>query len=138
MADLVVPEVIARYLAAAATSDVEAVVRCFTDDAVVLGEGQTLRGHEEIRRRKALGSQYTYATRVLGVDVVGANSYVVHGRLEGDFPGSPLELTFRFSLRDALIAGLGIAPSATRQDAPGDPTADDPVVCLEQAVRPAP
>src|SRR5271166_5206506 len=102
MAVVTLPEVVTRYLAASTESDVEELVRCFTDDAVVLGEGQTLRGRDEIRRRKAVPPKHAYAIRVLGSEVAGANTYVVRSSLEGDFPGSPMTLTFRFSLRDGL------------------------------------
>jgi hypothetical protein len=41
---------------------------------------------------------------------VDAERSVVTAELEGDFPGSPVVLKFRFTLRAGLISALEIAP----------------------------
>jgi ketosteroid isomerase-like protein len=106
-----VPDVITRYLGLAAGSELDALVGCFTDDAEVLDEGQTYRGHDEIRRwRETVTSKFTYTVEVVSAEALGADAFVVTAELEGNFPGSPVQLKFRFVLRAGLIATLEIAP----------------------------
>jgi ketosteroid isomerase-like protein len=105
------PDVIARYLGLAAAGDLDAVIACFTDDAEVVDEDQTFRGHDEIRHwRETVTSKFTYTVDVMKSEALGADTFVVTAQLEGNFPGSPVQLRFRFVLRDGLIAALEIAP----------------------------
>src|SRR5258708_2632075 len=105
------PDVIARYLGLAAEGDLDALVGCFADDAEVVDEDQTFSGHEEIRRwRETVTSKFTYTVEVLTSEALGADNFVVTAQLEGNFPGSPVQLRFRFVLRDGLIVALEIAP----------------------------
>ena len=46
---MAVPEVVTRYFQADARRDIDAVVALFADDAVVVDEGETWRGIDEIR-----------------------------------------------------------------------------------------
>jgi hypothetical protein len=46
-------------------------------------------------------------TEVLSADVFGDEVRVTNG-VSGDFPGSPVELPFAFTLRDGQIARLNI------------------------------
>jgi ketosteroid isomerase-like protein len=106
-----VPEAVTRYLQMAAGSDVDALVGCFTDDATVVDEGQTFRGHDEIRRwRETVTSRYTYTVTVLDSQAAGGDGHIVTVRLDGNFPGNTVELRFQFTVRDGLIASLTIAP----------------------------
>lgn len=105
------PDVITRYLGLAAEGELDALIGCFTDDAEVVDEGQTYRGHDEIRRwRETVTSKFTYRVEVVSSEALGADAFVVTAELEGDFPGSPVQLKFRFVLRAGLIATLEIAP----------------------------
>ena len=104
-----VPEVITRYLAASDRKDNEALVACFTDDAIVLDEGQTFRGRDEIRGwREELASKYTYTAEMTGSTVSGPDEYQAHMHLVGDFPGGVVDLTYAFTLRGDRIASLAI------------------------------
>lgn len=106
-----VPDVIARYLGLAATGDLDALLGCFADDAVVTDEGETYRGRDAIRRwRETVASKFTYTVDVVDAESPAADDYVVTARLDGNFPGSPVDLRFRFGVRDGLIAALEIAP----------------------------
>jgi hypothetical protein len=107
-----VPPAIEQYFAAAPTGDVVALLDAFTADATVIDEGETHRGTDEIRAwREAVNSAFTYTVEVLSATQVGAPElYEVVGHLVGDFPGSPVDLTFRFGLREGKIASLVIAP----------------------------
>ena len=105
--DLPVP--VAAYFAADATG-AEAVGQCFTDDAVVIDERQEYRGRTAITRWKAaVSTKFRYTVERLGASVSG-NQTTVTGRLTGDFPGSPVDLRYRFTLEGDKIARLEIAP----------------------------
>jgi len=103
------PEPIAAYFDADSRS-AEALVRCFTHDAVVKDEGRTHHGLAEIRQWKAGASaKYRYTIEPLSIDQSNGVS-VVTCRLTGSFPGSPLNLRYSFRLERGKIASLEIAP----------------------------
>jgi len=111
------PEVIAQYLGAAGRRDTDAVVACFAADAVVVDEGQTWRGTDAIRRwQDTVATAYQYTVELRGADALGehdgASRYDIHARLEGNFPGGQVDLTYRFELRDGRITLLEIVPTA--------------------------
>jgi uncharacterized protein (TIGR02246 family) len=106
-----VPDVITRYFEADARRDVDAVVALFSDDAVVVDEGETWRGISEIRAwRQGPASRYQYTTEVVDTKRAGEDQYLVTGRLEGNFPGGTAELAWRFTLAGDRIRHLHIAP----------------------------
>jgi len=103
------PTPIAAYFAAD-TTGAEAVAQCFTDGAVVIDERQEYRGRTAIARWKAEASaKFRYSVERLGVHVSGDQATVT-GRVTGDFPGSPVELQYRFILEGDKISRLEIAP----------------------------
>jgi SnoaL-like domain len=105
------PDVITRYLKLAPEGDLDTLVTCFTSNAEVIDEGKTYRGHDEIRGwREAVAAAFTYTMAVLDTAMQGEDRYIVTAKLEGSFPGSPVELKFRFTLADGLISALQIAP----------------------------
>ena len=103
------PAPVAAYFAADTTS-AEAVAQCFTDGAVVIDERQEYRGRTAIARWKAEASaKFRYSVERLGAHV-SADQTTVTGRVTGDFPASPVELQYRFTLEGDKIARLEIAP----------------------------
>ncbi|MNU10213.1 hypothetical protein D3C72_2572370 [compost metagenome] len=52
-------------------------------------------------------TKYIYTTQPLAVERE-ANSQVVRARVTGNFPGSPVDLRYRFALERGLIASLEI------------------------------
>ena len=103
------PPPVSAYFAAD-TTGAEAVAQCFTDGAVVIDERQEYRGRTAIARWKAEASaKFRYSVERLGVHVSGDQATVT-GRVTGDFPGSPVELRYRFTLEGDKIARLEIAP----------------------------
>ena len=103
------PAPVAAYFAAD-TTGAEAVAQCFTDGAVVIDERQEYRGRTAIARWKAEASaKFRYSVEPLGVHV-SENQTTVTGRVTGDFPGSPVELQYRFILEGDKISRLEIAP----------------------------
>ena len=105
------PTVIAGYFAAVVARDLKALVDCFTEDAEVTDEGQTMHGRAEIRQWRETGaaSIYEYTIDVLGADALGEDHFLVRTRLEGNFPGGTADLAHDFTLGDGLISRLVIA-----------------------------
>jgi ketosteroid isomerase-like protein len=104
------PATIRTYLAAHTTSDVDAALAVFTPTAVVVDDGTTYRGTEEVRRfLSKAGAEFTYTTELIGAQRVDDAHWVATHRLEGDFPGGVVELAYRFALAGDLIAELVIA-----------------------------
>lgn len=101
------PAPIAAYFNAD-RGDSAAFVRCFTDDAIVKDEGHTYRGLAAIRQWKADSSQkYTYTSEPFACEDKDGKT-VVTSRLTGNFPGSPIDLRYRFGLDLDRIASLEI------------------------------
>jgi hypothetical protein len=107
MSQLILPEPIAAYFAADKKTP-EAVARCFTAQAVVKDEGRTYTGLDAIEAWKAAASsRYTYTTEPFALDRE-PGFQVVRARLTGSFPGSPVDLRYRFALERGLISSLEI------------------------------
>lgn len=105
------PAVITTYLAAHRTRDLDQALACYTDDAVAVDEGNTYRGHQEIRDwLTRTGSEYTYTIDLIAAERDDDHHWVATHHLEGDFPGGTADLRFRFTLRDDRVAELVIEP----------------------------
>jgi ketosteroid isomerase-like protein len=103
------PAPVAAYFAAD-TTGAEAVAQCFTDGAVVIDERQEFRGRAAIARWKAaVSAKFRYSVERVGAHVSGDQTTVT-GRVTGDFPGSPVDLQYHFTLDGDKIARLEIAP----------------------------
>jgi hypothetical protein len=104
------PTPIAAYFRADEGSDREAFARCFTQDAVVIDEGNAYRGVEAVKRWKSeTSAKFAYKSEPLAMEEKGGRT-VVTCRLTGTFPGSPLDLRFLFGLEKNKIAFLEIIP----------------------------
>ena len=102
------PKPVMRYLAAEKAKDAEALASCFTADALVHDEGRDYRGVDAIRTwKKEADAKYQYVLEPLDASVKDG-SVKLRGRLTGNFPGSPVELDFRFTLEDDKIRSLEI------------------------------
>ena len=109
MKDLNLPEPVAAYFEADAR-DSHAVARCFTQDAVVVDEGQSHVGVAAIEAWKSAASaRFSYAVEPVSLETKG-RTCVVSGRVTGDFPGSPVVLHYTFSLERGKIRSLEIKP----------------------------
>ena len=108
MTPFILPEPIAAYFAADKHQNAEAIARCFTAHAVVKDEGHTHMGIDAIKAWKAEAStKYTYTTEPFALQQDGGHP-VVTSRVEGNFPGSPVDLRYKFRLERGLIASLEI------------------------------
>jgi ketosteroid isomerase-like protein len=103
------PPAVTRYLAASDAGDPAAIAECFTSDATVLDEGAVHRGRAEIRAwREGVAAKYTFTSTVTCSEPLDEDHHRVAVRIEGDFPGGVADLTYRFGLRDGLVADLAI------------------------------
>jgi hypothetical protein len=109
MTALILPDPIAAYFAADQKTP-ENLVRCFTAQATVRDEGKTHSGRDAIAAWKADASaRYTYTAEPFELDLNDGHS-VVRCHVTGSFPGSPVDLRYRFRLERGLIASLEITP----------------------------
>lgn len=107
---LKLPDPIARYFEADKHADAALLTDSFTADAVVIDEGNTYAGREAIRRWMVNASaQYTYTVRPFDM-AEDKGRIVVASRLDGNFPGSPVNLRYLFTIDGDRIAALEIAP----------------------------
>lgn len=106
--NMALPAPIAAYFAADRQGPA-AVAACFTPQGIVTDEGRSHRGRAAIQAWKQGASvQYQYEVRPLDIaDEDGAQ--VVRARVTGTFPGSPVDLRYRFRLQRGLVAALEVA-----------------------------
>jgi ketosteroid isomerase-like protein len=105
------PATIRGFLAAHDVRDADRALRAFRPDAVVVDEGRTYRGTDEVLGfLRDAGAEFTYTARVVGAERTDDAHWVVTRHLEGDFPGGAADLRFRFALDGDLITELVIAP----------------------------
>ena len=92
------PEVIIKYLALRESSAAADAADLFAADAVVEDEGRTCKGRDEIREWiRETETKYEYTVTFLDAKV-DSQKYVVTNRLQGNFPGSVVELEYQFRL----------------------------------------
>ena len=102
------PTPIAAYFATDKKGNAQGVSECFTQDAVVMDEGNTYTGRDAIRQWMANAStKYTYTVEPFSLTVEGGKT-VVSSHLVGNFPGSPVDLRYFFILEGDKIAKLEI------------------------------
>ena len=102
------PTPIAAYVEANAQLDVDAMLKPFATDAVVRDIGAVHQGHAEIR---ALLEEAVIPVKAIFVpDTVRYENgqVVVEGPAHGDFPGSPIRFTYRFTLDNDTVTALDI------------------------------
>ncbi len=106
-----VPDVIARYYQVIGETDINAFVACFADDAIVADEDQTYEGPAAIRAwRERTAAEFSYDAVPEQVEEEAGGTFVVTTLVTGTFPGSPVRLRHRFTIRDGLIGALDIRP----------------------------
>jgi ketosteroid isomerase-like protein len=102
------PKPIADYVEANARLDVDGMLKPFAADALVLDNGSRHEGHTELRT--LLEEAVVAAKAIFTPDTVRheKGQVVVEGPAHGDFKGSPLRFTYRFSLENDVIKALEI------------------------------
>lgn len=103
-----IPQPIAAYLTAESNHNADAVVQCFTVDAIVQDDGKLHRGHDQIRKWN-ISTTDRYAAQMVPINVTKTeNGYVLDASVSGNFPSSPANLKFHFVLNDSLITHLEV------------------------------
>ena len=105
----ILPIVLQRYFDAQNAHDIEAMVACFAPDAAVRDEGRDISGTEAIRAwKKQTSAKYRIMAEPLECRSE-ADRTVLVAKVSGNFPGSPANLTYRFSLAaDGRISALEV------------------------------
>jgi uncharacterized protein (TIGR02246 family) len=107
---LELPTAIAAYIAGSNAHDAAACAACFTDDAVVRDEGRERQGNAAIREwMEEVSEKYRPTVDVIDVGQTDDQT-IVTGRVAGNFPGSPVDLRYTFTLAGEKIARLEIRP----------------------------
>ena len=102
------PTPITDYVEANARLDVDGMLNPFAADAVVRDIGAVHQGHAEIR--SLLEEAVIPVKAIFTPDTVQHDNgqVVVEGPGHGDFPGSPIRFTYRFTLENDAITALEI------------------------------
>ena len=102
------PKPIADYVEANAGLDVDGMLKPFLHDAVFIDNGKRFEGHAEIR--ELLKEEVVSVKAIFVPDSVrkDGGNIVVEGPAYGDFPGSPLRFTYRFTLANDAIKTLEV------------------------------
>jgi len=99
---------IEAYFTTETGTGIGALNTMFTHDATVLDEGKTIVGIDAIIAwRAAAKAKYQYTADPLDSQENGVKS-VIRVRLSGHFPGSPVVVTYTFSVHDGKINALEI------------------------------
>ncbi|WP_296600591.1 oxidoreductase [Phenylobacterium sp.] len=102
------PFPIARYFEAANVDDPDAVAAALATDAQVRDEGRDHRGRDAIRAWAAESRRrYRFHAEPRSVEPQ-PDGAIVTAHLTGDFPGTPADLRYRFTLAEGEISGLEI------------------------------
>jgi ketosteroid isomerase-like protein len=100
--------IIQKYVEASNRHDVQAIVSCFSNDAVVHDEEKTVRGKQAIKDwiTRTI-EKYRFHFELIGVRDDGAE-VVVEIEVSGTFPGSPVALDYHFVIEKNNISSLTI------------------------------
>ena len=102
------PKPVATYVAAVKAKDANMLALCFADDAHVHDEDRDYHGLDAIKSwKQEAEAKYRYVMEPLDVSV-NENIVKLHARLTGEFPGSPVEIDYVFTLANDKIISLEI------------------------------
>ena len=102
------PGIIKKYVTASNEHDVKSILACFSNDAVVLDEGETLEGRKAIEGWivKTI-EKYKFRFKPLGMKDQDAE-VVVTVEVSGTFPGSPVTLDYHFTIENDKILSFAV------------------------------
>jgi ketosteroid isomerase-like protein len=104
------PAPIRSYLVAHAARDTDTALQAFGPDAVVVDQGRTFRGTDDVLDfLQHAGVEFSYTTELVGAERIDGENWVTRNHLEGDFPGGVADLTYRFTVDGDRITELVIA-----------------------------
>jgi ketosteroid isomerase-like protein len=98
--------ILQSYVEASNAHDVNSILDCFADDAVVRDENATRRGKIDIERwASETIDKYKFQFRPVNAER-RANETVVSVEVSGRFPGSPVTLDYHFTVANEKISSL--------------------------------
>ena len=102
------PGIIKTYIDASNRHDVKSILACFSDDALVHDEGETLKGRKAIEGWivKTI-EKYQFQFKPVGI-TSSDKEPVVAVEVSGTFDGSPITLDYRFNTMNGKIVSLAI------------------------------
>lgn len=102
------PDPVSSYFELSNGSGTVRIDRCFTQDAVVVDERHTHRGHDAIQSwKREARKKFQYTVEPFSVSQDG-DRITVTANLVGNFPGSPVQLDHVFELAGDKIKSLEI------------------------------
>ncbi|TDB66786.1 cupin domain-containing protein [Arundinibacter roseus] len=103
------PKVVADLVETQNSFDSVAYANCFSETAIVFDEGKTHNGRKEIECWIANSNERYKATiKPVGFEEK-ENKILLIAETSGNFPGSPILLTYHMEIADELIQSLKIA-----------------------------
>lgn len=100
------PNVIADLAKAQNNLDSVAYSNCFSETALVFDEGKIHKGKKAIQQWiKKANEQYQTVMKPLAYS---AKDETLKAEVSGNFPGSPIVLSYQLELKDGLIQSLKI------------------------------
>ena len=103
-------ETIEGYFVADALPDPDSVAAWFSPNAEVHDEGRTYCGAEAIRPWRVEGKAKTGSIVEPLTETQVKGRTVVSAKVAGNFPGSPVTLSYAFTIVNDLIVDLDIRP----------------------------
>lgn len=105
---LALPDPVSAYFEISNGADIAQIVRCFTQDAVVVDEGRTYRGHDAIQSwQREAQKAFEYTVEPVSACRDG-DRLTVTARVVGNFPGGSAQLDHVFTLVGDEITSLEI------------------------------
>jgi ketosteroid isomerase-like protein len=102
------PQIIDDYIKASNAHHVKSILACFSDDAVVRDEGETLHGKKAIEGWIARTiEKYKFHFKPLSIKEDNVD-VVVTVEVSGTFDGSPVSLGYRFTIERDKVRCLAI------------------------------
>ena len=100
------PKVVGDLVSAQNSFDSVAYAKCFSETAVVFDEGKTHTG------RNAIQQWIDKANKAYGASMepleYSAEHQTLKTKVTGNFPGSPITMTYHYDFEDGLIKALKI------------------------------
>ena len=102
------PKVVADLVETQNNFDSVSYANCFSETAVVFDEGKTHNGKKEIERWIADSNERYKATIKPVSFEEKENESLLKAETSGNFPGSPIVLTYHMEIADELIQSLKV------------------------------
>ncbi len=100
------PKVIADLAEAQHNFDGESYANCFSEAAIVFDEGKNHKGRKEIQQWITKANE-EFQTVMKPLEY-SETEEILKAEVSGNFPGSPIILSYHFKLNDGLIESLKI------------------------------